>query len=102
VTGEDRLQRLEPRYPADEDDEADAVVEADADDEGVEDDELLTPVDGVSEAELLEYDESEDDVEAEVAELLGETPPRPVAEFDHSRLFQEAADTATEQERPTD
>ncbi|MEU2348582.1 tetratricopeptide repeat protein [Modestobacter sp. NPDC049651] len=83
----------------DEDDEDDEAVADTGDDDDAE---LMTPVDGVSETELLEYDESEDDIEAEVAELLGETAPRPVAEFDHSRLFQEAADPATEQERPTD
>jgi hypothetical protein len=37
-----------------------------------------------------------DDIEAEVAELLGEAPPTRVAlEFDHSRLFQEAPGQAT-------
>ncbi|MCZ2828765.1 hypothetical protein O2W14_07980 [Modestobacter sp. VKM Ac-2986] len=39
---------------------------------------------------------ADDDIEAEVAELLGEAPPPPV-ERDHSRLFQQA----TEQQPPT-
>jgi hypothetical protein len=42
---------------------------------------------------------TEDDIEAEVAELLGETPP-PV-ERDHTRLFQEAS-ADEEQTPPTD
>jgi hypothetical protein len=41
---------------------------------------------------------TDDDIEAEVAELLGEVPP-PV-ERDHTRLFQEAA--GEEQQPPTD
>jgi tetratricopeptide (TPR) repeat protein len=44
-----------------------------------------------------------DDIEAEVAELLGETPPsRAALEFDHSRLFQEAPGPATDDESPSD
>ncbi len=44
-------------------------------------------------------DVTDDDIEAEVAELLGETPP-PV-ERDHARLFQEATDATPEQQPPT-
>ncbi|MGY1840115.1 hypothetical protein ACI8AH_12145, partial [Modestobacter sp. SYSU DS0903] len=43
---------------------------------------------------------TEADIEAEVAELLGETPP-PV-ERDHTRLFQEPPGTPDEQDRLTD
>jgi tetratricopeptide (TPR) repeat protein len=50
-------------------------------------------------AEELGGDVPEDDIEAEVAELLGEIPP-PV-ERDHTRLFQEAAPDQ-EQVPPTD
>jgi hypothetical protein len=41
-----------------------------------------------------------EDIEAEVAELLGEAPPsRAALEFDHSRLFQEAPGQATDPEQ---
>ena len=58
----------------------------DTEDEGTEDD--------VDEDAL--GDVADDDIEAEVAELLGEVPPPPV-ERDHSRLFQQAE----EQHPPT-
>ena len=93
---------------ADEADDADA--DADADEAGTaaagvaeqvaepgvvaESDEEL---DDVLDEEL--GDVAVDDIEAEVAELLGETPP-PV-ERDHSRLFQEAPEPSTEQQPPT-
>ena len=42
-----------------------------------------------------------DDIEAEVAELLGEAPPsRAALEFDHSRLFQEAPGQASAADEP--
>jgi tetratricopeptide (TPR) repeat protein len=58
----------------------------------------------------LGEDADPDDIEAEVAELLGEAPPsRAVLEFDHRRLFQEApgpsapeVPDAEEQSPPTD
>ena len=62
-----------------------AVVESDEEFDDVLDEEL--------------GDVNADDIEAEVAELLGETPP-PV-ERDHARLFQEAPDPSTEQQPPT-
>jgi hypothetical protein len=44
-----------------------------------------------------------DDIEAEVAELLGETaPPRTTLEFDHSRLFQEAPGQVAAEETTSD
>jgi tetratricopeptide (TPR) repeat protein len=75
----------------DEDDTAEASRDAAAD-RG--DDEL-----GRALADEVGADVSDDDIEAEVAELLGEVPP-PV-ERDHTRLFQEAA-TDEEQRPPTD
>ncbi|MGY5883323.1 hypothetical protein [Modestobacter lacusdianchii] len=57
------------------------------------------PDDGGDLTEEQFGDVTDDDIEAEVAELLGETPP-PV-ERDHSRLFQEAPDVAPEQQPPT-
>ncbi|WP_171057997.1 hypothetical protein [Modestobacter altitudinis] len=80
-----------------DDDEADADTavggSADATAESA-DDEL-----GRALADEVGGDVTEDDIEAEVAELLGEVPP-PV-ERDHTRLFQEAS-TDEEQRPPTD
>ena len=67
----------------------DAVTTGHQTDSDLEDDE-----DGVDEDAL--GDVADDDIEAEVAELLGEVPPPPV-ERDHSRLFQQAE----EQHPPT-
>ncbi|GAB4083252.1 Replicase polyprotein 1ab [Modestobacter muralis] len=69
---------------------ADAVAADDDHDDAHEDDDE----DDVDEDAL--DDVADDDIEAEVAELLGEVPPPPV-ERDHSRLFQQA----TEQQPPT-
>ncbi|WP_369133798.1 hypothetical protein [Modestobacter sp. I12A-02662] len=84
-----------------DDDEVDAVelgedeVDLGEDEDEDEDDEL-------DEDEVLDdrFDAvSDDDIEAEVAELLGEVPP-PV-ERDHTRLFQEPPPSTDEQQPPT-
>jgi tetratricopeptide (TPR) repeat protein len=50
----------------------------------------------------LGEDADPQDIEAEVAELLGEAPPsRAALEFDHRRLFQEAPEQAAPQEPDT-
>jgi tetratricopeptide (TPR) repeat protein len=66
---------------------ADAQVSAVAPQVGVADDQSSDDEDDVDEDAL--GDVADDDIEAEVAELLGEVPPPPV-ERDHSRLFQQA------------
>ncbi|WP_299960335.1 hypothetical protein [uncultured Modestobacter sp.] len=87
----DELADEEPVEAAPESQQPDAGAPAGA---------AVTPdeqFDGVTEEQL--GDVTDDDIEAEVAELLGETPP-PV-ERDHARLFQEAPDVAPEQQPPT-
>ena len=76
-----------------DDDVAEAVGDPSASEALVTEDEH----DDVDEAAL--GDVSDDDIEAEVAELLGETPPR--VERDHSRLFQEPPSISSEQDPPT-
>ncbi|SDX97723.1 hypothetical protein SAMN05661080_01891, partial [Modestobacter sp. DSM 44400] len=108
----------------DTDDADDAVGDTDDADDAVgdTDDAPPAPSEGTHEtrddpAEGLDEDAAAlgdevhpDDIEAEVAELLGEAPPsRAALEFDHSRLFQEAPGQAAdpepereEQHPPTD
>ncbi len=52
---------------------------------------VVTSDDVPAEASGPDYDPDEDDVEAEVAELLGEVPVRSAVEHDHARLFQAPA-----------
>jgi tetratricopeptide (TPR) repeat protein len=86
-----------PSVTADPEDSSDAV---DADADGVSGAAEAADADlGRALADEVGSDVTEDDIEAEVAELLGEIPP-PV-ERDHTRLFQEAAPDE-EQAPPTD
>jgi tetratricopeptide (TPR) repeat protein len=70
------------------------VTDEDEDDDDDEDDDEDDAEGDVAEDDLPYV--ADDDIEAEVAELLGEVPPPPV-ERDHSRLFQQAE----EQHPPT-
>jgi hypothetical protein len=79
---------------ADDDGAADVAGMDGADHDGADDDEL-----GQEPAEQFSGKVTQEEIEAEVAELLGEAPP-PV-ERDHTRLFQEAAPDE-EQRPPTD
>jgi tetratricopeptide (TPR) repeat protein len=67
---------------------ADAQVSAVAPQAGVADDQSSDDDEDDVDEDAL-GDVADDDIEAEVAELLGEVPPPPV-ERDHSRLFQQA------------
>jgi tetratricopeptide (TPR) repeat protein len=88
-----------PAVGADPEDSSDAV-DVDADADGVSGAAEVADADlGRALADEVGGDVTEDDIEAEVAELLGEIPP-PV-ERDHTRLFQEAAPDE-EQAPPTD
>jgi hypothetical protein len=71
-----------------DDDDTDDVTDDDTDDEL-----------GRALADEVGGDVTQEDIEAEVAELLGEVPP-PV-ERDHTRLFQEPA-ASEEQQPPTE
>lgn len=109
---DDELDGDELAGGLDEDDDAEGDVLVGADSDGSSVDEPTTAPTTVTaeldddedddEAEVDDVDEgalddvADDDIEAEVAELLGEVPPPPV-ERDHSRLFQQA----TEQHPPT-
>ncbi|MCW2536160.1 MAG: hypothetical protein JWQ26_1859 [Modestobacter sp.] len=81
---------------------ADAVAEAGDDESVPEGTQALSddPEDGLdADAAALGDEVDPDDIEAEVAELLGEAPPsRAALEFDHSRLFQEAPGQEAEPE----
>ncbi len=107
----DDLTGVSEHFAEDEDEDADddlteLAVEGDDEDEG---DTAEAPDDVAADSDDDELgrvlaDEvgghvTDEDIEAEVAELLGEVPP-PV-ERDHTRLFQEAA-TDEEQQPPTD
>ena len=72
----------------DDEPEDDDEVELEAEVRQVGDDEPEDDAD--DDPDAPGYDPAEDDVEAEVAELLGELPPRAAVEHDHSRLFQSA------------
>jgi tetratricopeptide (TPR) repeat protein len=80
----------EPDDDSGEDDEP--AGDDDEDDDAAEHDDEL----GRALSEEVGGDVTQDDIEAEVAELLGEVPP-PV-ERDHTRLFQEA--TAEDEQQP--
>jgi tetratricopeptide (TPR) repeat protein len=101
----------------DEDDDEDVLADAELDSEdgdaedaledGATDDGEDAGAGHVADADLgralseeVGGDVTHEDIEAEVAELLGEIPP-PV-ERDHTRLFQEAASDDDEQVPPTD
>jgi tetratricopeptide (TPR) repeat protein len=100
----------------DEDDEEDGADEATGHEPGGDDghaaDTAAQAEVEVETATVLADDEDEaelgdevelDDVEAEVAELLGEAPPnRAALEFDHSRLFQEAPGQTADDEQTSD
>ncbi|MFQ1002280.1 hypothetical protein [Modestobacter sp. SSW1-42] len=100
---EDDALASDDEFDDEDDTEGEALVGADADGSSVEEPTGAPATvfdededeDDVDEDAL--DDVADDDIEAEVAELLGEVPPPPV-ERDHSRLFQQA----TEQHPPTD